>query len=318
LDQQHVTVVMKVADDGHVAPRVQQPLLDLRYRRRRFRHIHRPANEFAPRFGQLQRLLQRRLHVRRVRVGHGLHDDGRAAAHHDAAHLHAKCLPARVPQRVGIKSRNLVQHIHSFYQTFRLSPLEGLGSSYYCGTPFRWRLSYSAPEARHRLAQCVSAGNANKPDVKHRRCDTSAWPGRLPLLGRSPPRAGQRGLVLAHPLPLPSPSHPQFASLIAASFFSTAMSLAPFTAMRTPVPSGYFGASSRIFITRCGSSHSRAAFIALSPRMNATRKHPWHGASHTIVRFLRFSLSDQPAFREYELHSCASTPFSFASPAMKR
>jgi curved DNA-binding protein CbpA len=56
----------------------------------------------------------------------------------------------------------------------------------------------------------------------------------------------------------------QFASLIAASFFSTGISRTALNSKRTPPPLGYFGASSMSRRVRSGSLYSRAAFTALS------------------------------------------------------
>src|ERR1022692_4454480 len=107
----------------------------------------------------------------------------------------------------------------------------------------------------------------------------------------------------------------QFAILIAASFFKVAMSFDDFTSSRTPVPSGYFGASLIVLRMRLGSLASCAASTALSPRMNATRKQPGHGASHTIVRSLRLTRSDHPALSEYAFHSWTFAPQSWARSA---
>ena len=52
--QQHMPVVMKIADDRHIAAGIQQPLLDFRHRRRRFRHVHGDAHQFRPRLRQFQ------------------------------------------------------------------------------------------------------------------------------------------------------------------------------------------------------------------------------------------------------------------------
>ena len=52
--------------------------------------------------------------VRRIRVGHGLHDDGRASAHAYVSHLHAIRLAARMPARRRVKSFNLCKHSLQF------------------------------------------------------------------------------------------------------------------------------------------------------------------------------------------------------------
>ena len=87
--EQDVAVVMKIADDRSVAARVEQALLDFRHRRGGFRHVHGDAHQFRAGLGQFEALLRGGGDVGRVRVGHGLHDDGRAAADLDFADLHA-------------------------------------------------------------------------------------------------------------------------------------------------------------------------------------------------------------------------------------
>ena len=108
--QQHVPVVMKIADDRHVASGIAEAFFNLRNRRRRFRHVHRPAHNFRSRFRQFNGLLERRGHIRGVRVGHRLHHHRRAAAHMYVPHLHAIGLPAWMLAGGGVKTCDLRQH----------------------------------------------------------------------------------------------------------------------------------------------------------------------------------------------------------------
>ncbi len=89
LGEQDVAVVVKIADDGSVAARVEQTLLDFRHRGRRFRHVHGDANQFRSGLGEFEALLRGGGDVGGVGVGHRLDDDGRAAAHLHLADLDA-------------------------------------------------------------------------------------------------------------------------------------------------------------------------------------------------------------------------------------
>ncbi len=101
---------MKIANDRHFASRRKQAFLDFGDGSRRFRHIHGDAHNFGSRFGKLKALLRCSGHIRRVRVGHGLHDDRRAPAHADVPHVHAVSLPPRMPQPSRIRPCNLCKH----------------------------------------------------------------------------------------------------------------------------------------------------------------------------------------------------------------
>ena len=90
----------------------------------------------------------------------------------------------------------------------------------------------------------------------------------------------------------------QLASLMPASVLIAGRYFTDFTKIRTPVPSGYFGASFMILTIGCGSLAAAAACIAFSPRMNAARKAFWRGPSQTMVRALRFNRRLQPALTE--------------------
>ena len=89
LGEQHVAVVMEIADDGRVAARIEQALLDFRHRGGRFRNVYGDADEFRARLREFQALLRGGGDVRGVGVGHRLDDDGRAAADLDLADLDA-------------------------------------------------------------------------------------------------------------------------------------------------------------------------------------------------------------------------------------
>ena len=90
--QQDVPVVMEIADHRNVAAGIEQPLLDFRNGRRRFRHVHGDANEFRARLREFQALLRGGSNIGGIGVGHRLDDHRRAAAHLDVADLHADCL----------------------------------------------------------------------------------------------------------------------------------------------------------------------------------------------------------------------------------
>ena len=118
--QQHVAVVMEVADDGHVAARIEQALLDFRDSRCRFRNVHGDADKFRACLREFKALLRGRGDVGCVGVGHGLNDDGRASAHLNLADLHAHGF---VP---------LLCHVHSILADDALrAPVGGAG----CGVP---------------------------------------------------------------------------------------------------------------------------------------------------------------------------------------
>ena len=57
--QQHVAVVVKIADDGHVAAGIEQALLDFRHGRGGFGHVHGDADEFGAGLREFEALLRR-------------------------------------------------------------------------------------------------------------------------------------------------------------------------------------------------------------------------------------------------------------------
>ena len=66
---------------GDVAAGIEQALLDFRNGGGGFRHVHGDADQFRARLRKFEALLRGGGHIGGVRVGHGLHDDGRASAH---------------------------------------------------------------------------------------------------------------------------------------------------------------------------------------------------------------------------------------------
>ena len=92
--QQRVAVVVEVADERHVDAHAVQLLADVRDGLGRLLAVHRDADEFGAGAGQGGHLLRGALGIGRVGVGHGLDDDGGAAAHRDVAHLHGDRGPA--------------------------------------------------------------------------------------------------------------------------------------------------------------------------------------------------------------------------------
>ncbi len=117
--EQNVTVVVKVPNDRHFASRRKQAFLDFGNGSGGFRHIHSDAHNFGAGFGKLKTLLRRSGHICRIRVGHGLDDNGRAAAHADMADIHAVCLAPRVPRSSGVRTCDLGKHRHSILACFR-------------------------------------------------------------------------------------------------------------------------------------------------------------------------------------------------------
>ncbi len=112
LGEENVAVVMEVADDGDVAARVEEALLDFGNGGRGFRDIDSPANDFRTGFGELQRLFERGCDVGGVRVSHGLDDDGRAAADLNVADFYAIGFAARMTRTGGIGAGDLGESGH--------------------------------------------------------------------------------------------------------------------------------------------------------------------------------------------------------------
>ena len=100
--QQDVAVVVKIADERNVAAGVEQALLDFGDGRGGFGHVDGDADEFGAGLGEFEALLRGGGHVGRVRVGHGLDDDGRAAADLDFADLYADRVVAFAKHREAI------------------------------------------------------------------------------------------------------------------------------------------------------------------------------------------------------------------------
>ena len=90
--EQDMTVIVEVADEWHVAARIEQALFNFRHRGCSFRNIYGDADQFRAGLREFQALLRGGGDVHRVGVGHGLHHDGRAAANLDFAHLYANRL----------------------------------------------------------------------------------------------------------------------------------------------------------------------------------------------------------------------------------
>ena len=94
--QQLVTVEVEVADDGHVHAQLRQPFTNRRDCGGCGSLVHRDAHQFRAGARQRLDLLRGALDVGRVRVGHGLHDDGCGTADGHAADLHCQGLATRV------------------------------------------------------------------------------------------------------------------------------------------------------------------------------------------------------------------------------
>ncbi len=87
-----MAVVVKVADERSFAAGVQHALLDFGHSGGGFGKIHGDADHLRAGGGQLDALLRGGGDVGGVGIGHGLNDDGRAAADGHVADLHAMSL----------------------------------------------------------------------------------------------------------------------------------------------------------------------------------------------------------------------------------
>ena len=83
--QQLVPVVMEVAHQRHLAAQLLEPLADGGDGHRRFLGVHRDADDLRTGGGERRHLGGGGLGVGGVGIGHRLDDDGRPAAHGDAA-----------------------------------------------------------------------------------------------------------------------------------------------------------------------------------------------------------------------------------------
>ena len=92
LGQQDVAVVVKIADERSFAAGVEHALLDFGDGGGGFRNVHGDADHLRAGGGQLDALLHGGGDVGRVGIGHGLDDDGRAAADGHVADFHAMSL----------------------------------------------------------------------------------------------------------------------------------------------------------------------------------------------------------------------------------
>ena len=83
--EQSMSVVMKIADEWHVAPHVVQHPADDWHLNGCLGRIHCDAHQFGASLRQLVHLLCRTGCISRICVGHGLDDDGRIATDMDIA-----------------------------------------------------------------------------------------------------------------------------------------------------------------------------------------------------------------------------------------
>jgi hypothetical protein len=86
--EQHVAVVVKIADERGVASGVQHALLDFGDGRGGFGNVDGDAHHLRSGRSELHTLLRGGGDIGGVGIGHGLNDDRRAAAHVHAANLH--------------------------------------------------------------------------------------------------------------------------------------------------------------------------------------------------------------------------------------
>ncbi len=89
LGQQLVADIMKIADQRHLDAALGQLVADMRHRGSGFIPIHGDADDFRTGPGQGCHLPDGGLNIRRVGIGHGLHDNRRGLAIEDPADLNA-------------------------------------------------------------------------------------------------------------------------------------------------------------------------------------------------------------------------------------
>jgi hypothetical protein len=87
--------IVEVADEGYGHAEPVEPLADLGYGGGGLVAVDGDAHDLGARAGERRDLLHRRVHIRRVRVGHRLDHDRRAAADHDGPDAHAHGAMAR-------------------------------------------------------------------------------------------------------------------------------------------------------------------------------------------------------------------------------
>jgi len=104
LYQELVPVEVEIAHERHARAHRVQPLADRGHLPRGLERVHGDAHDLGARAGERRDLARRGFRVLRVRVGHGLDEDGRAAADdlvgdadgsRGAAGNHGKRLPIR-------------------------------------------------------------------------------------------------------------------------------------------------------------------------------------------------------------------------------
>ena len=88
IGQKLVADIMEIADKRHIKPKPQQPLADFRHGGRTLVAVDGDAHDFRTGPEQRRHLLHGGVDIRRIGVGHRLHDDGRAATDDDTAHVY--------------------------------------------------------------------------------------------------------------------------------------------------------------------------------------------------------------------------------------
>jgi hypothetical protein len=87
--QELVADIVEVAHEGHGDPEPVEPLADLRHGGCGLVPVHGDAHDLGSRPGERRHLGDGRVHIRRIRVGHGLDRHGSAPADQDGADPHA-------------------------------------------------------------------------------------------------------------------------------------------------------------------------------------------------------------------------------------
>ena len=95
IGEELVADIMEVADEGHVDAEPVEALADPRHGGRSLVAVDGDAHDLRAGPGERRHLGHGRVHVRRVRVGHRLDHDRRAAADHDGPDAHANGAMAR-------------------------------------------------------------------------------------------------------------------------------------------------------------------------------------------------------------------------------
>ncbi len=99
--EQRVAVVMEITHQRHGHAHLVQPIADMGHGLGRFIAVHGDADKLGAGPCKVCRLAGGAFNIGRIRIGHGLHDNGRAAAHLDVAHHDSMGFSPRFSSRIG-------------------------------------------------------------------------------------------------------------------------------------------------------------------------------------------------------------------------